>query len=337
MKILVIGDTHWKDSLSYADYISDRREGEKKEILDFIVGESKDCEHVVFMGDFFNSKNNSSEVNRQTVELLERFGTKEVYIISGNHEKKGDGKTAIDFLGEVKKPNWHIFSEINCMTAENIKIVFLPYMLNSELDVETSEEATKHIMGNLDGGDILFAHHAISGTSFNGIKTETLHEVVLPKGELEKKFKLVVAGHIHQPQQVDRTVVTGSVFTDYVGEIEKFIWKIDENMTVEKIKVPAREIHKLENPTLKQLTKLPKNSIVKIILTDKSIDVDELKVVADGFDASLIIEDYPNERKKMHIEEGAIDFNIESLLKLYSEAKGVELPKLLKGLELIKK
>ena len=73
MKILLIGDTHWKDNLSYADYISDGRVAEKKEILDFIIESSKDCDHIVFLGDFFNSKNNSSEVNRQAVEFLEKF------------------------------------------------------------------------------------------------------------------------------------------------------------------------------------------------------------------------------------------------------------------------
>lgn len=335
MKILCIGDAHFKDRLSYADHISDGRVAEKKEILDFIVKQAEDCEHVVFMGDNFNSKNNSSETNREFVEFIERFGDKEIYLIAGNHEKRGDGKTAIDFLGEVKKNNWHIFTRACWLEIDGLQMSFLPYMLNSELEVENFEDATKQIMQILNSADILFAHHSISGTTFNGVKTEELHEVVLPKEELEKKYKLVVAGHIHVPQQYGNILVTGSLFTSEVGEIEKFIWKIDENMQVEKLKVPAREIHQLTNPTSIQLTKLPKNSIVKIIVTDKNINVEELKVVASGFDAHLIVEDYPDERVKMHIEEGAIDFNIEALLKLYSEARQVDYQKLTKALQLI--
>ena len=38
---------------------------------------------------------------------------------------------------------------------------------------------------------------------------------------------------------------------------------------IEKIKLPCREIHKKVDPTLEQLAKLPKNSIVKIILTSQ--------------------------------------------------------------------
>jgi len=335
MKIGIIGDQHFKDNLSYADYIDDRRVAEKKEILDFIVDSFKDCKHVVFMGDNFNSKNNSSEVNREFIEFLERFGTKELYIISGNHEKKGDGKTAIDFIGEIKKTNWHIFTKPNSIEIEEMKIDFLPYMLNSELEETTHEDATKKIVKELKGGDIMFTHHALTGTTFNGMKSELLREIVLPREKLEKKYKIIIAGHIHQPQNVGNTLVTGSLFTSEVNEIEKFIYKIDDKLELEKFKVPAREIHKIENPTETQLKKIPSNSIVKVIVKDKKIDVTKVEKNLKRFDAQLLIEDYPSTRKKMKIEKGAFDFSIEALLKLYSESKKVDYQKLKKGLELI--
>lgn len=333
----VIGDLHMKEELSYADHILDHRVGEKKAVLDFIVESFKDCQHIVFLGDNFCHRNNSSEVNRDMVQFLERFGKKDIYLISGNHEKKGSGSTAIDFLREIKgKDNWHIYTESGKTKIGLYDVDFLPYMLNSELAVSNRDEAVEKIMKTLKGGDILFAHHSISGTTFNGIKTDTLSEIVLPKIKLEKKYGLVVAGHIHQSQQNGRTLISGNVFTNEVGDIEKFIWKIKADLGVEKIKIPQRSIYKLENPTLKQITELPKNSIVKIIISDKKIDLDELSVVAAGLDAYLLVEDYPNTRKKAHIEEGAFDFSIEALLKLYAKEKGIEEEKLLKGLALIK-
>jgi len=333
----VIGDMHFKDDLSYADYITDRRAKEKKDILDFIVKSFEDCDHIVFMGDNFNSKNNSSETNRAFVEFLERFNNKQVYVISGNHEKKGDGKTAIDFLGEVNKTNWHIFTRPGtmCIGEKPLEIDFLPYMLNSELGVENTQSAVEKITKNLIGGDILFAHHSITGTFFNGVKTDDLNEIVLPQDRLEEKYKLVVAGHIHKEQQYGRVVVTGNVFTTEVGDKEKFIFKIKEDLSLEKIKVPARQILKLEDPTNKELSMVPKDAIIKAIITNKQTNIEDLKEQLSQFDASLIIEDYPNERIKAHIEEGAFDFSIEALLKLYSEEKGVEYPKLLKGLHII--
>ena len=356
MKIGIIGDAHFKDFLSYADYISDKREGERKEILDFILESFQDCQHIVFLGDVFHSKNNSSETNRAAVEFLEKFEDKEIYLISGNHDKKGDGKTAIDFLGEIKKKNWHIFTRPGTISlivkhravGKSIdphpifKMDFLPSMLNSELGVENSEQATKEIMKHLDGGDILFTHHNITGTSFNGISTDVLKGVVLPKEKLEKKYKKIFAGDIHVPQQYGNVIITGSVFTSEVNEIEKFIWKIDDKLNIEKIKTPCREIHKLVNPKGAELSWIPENSIVKIVITDKKAypeGIEGLKELAEErFEAILFIEDYPSERKKTHIEEGAaFDFSIEALLALYAKEKGVELEKLLKGLELINK
>lgn len=332
----ILGDLHATDSLSYADYISDRRVGEKKEILDFIIKSFEDCQHIVFLGDIFNSKNNNSETNRWVIEFFERFGKKQLYLISGNHDKQGDGSTAIDFIKEIQKNNWHVYTKLEDIIIENRKISFLPYMLNSELEVETHEEATESIMKKLPGGDILFAHHAISGTTFNGIKTELLKEVVLPKEVLEKKYKLTIAGHIHTPQQVDNVLLTGSVFTNEVNEIEKFIWKIKDDLSIEKIKLPCREIHKIEDPTDEQLEKIKKDSIVKIIVTKKETKIKELKKKLEKFAAFLLIENYPDERAKMHVNEGAMDFSIENLLKMYAKAKDVDYTKLLKGLEIIK-
>jgi len=335
MKIGVIGDMHLKDSLSYSDYISDHRIAEKEAVLNFIVESFGDCDHVVLMGDNLNSKNNSSETNRQLVAFIERFKEKEIYILSGNHEKKGDGKTAIDFLKEVNKPNWNIFTKPETVSVNGKNFDFLPFMLNSELKVENSEEASSKIVKELIGGDILFAHHSITGTTFNGIKTESFKEAVLNKEELEKKYKLVVAGHIHEYQQVDNTLITGSLFTSEVGEIEKFIYKINDDLTIEKLKVPCREIYKIFNPSIEQLLKIPKNAIIKAIITNKEVDIEKLKKELSMFDASLIIESYPDERVKAHIEEGAFDFSLESLLKLYSDEKKIDYPKLIKGLELI--
>lgn len=338
MKIGVIGDAHFKDYLSYADYINDRRESEKEKIFNFIVETFQDCEVIVLLGDNFNSKNNSSKTNREFIEFLESFGPKDIFIISGNHEKKGDGSTAIDFIGAIEnKVHWHIFTKPSSfpLFGGKIKADFLPYMLNSELGVENYEEATKDIINHLDGGSILFTHHAISGTSFNGIKTDDLHEVVLPKEELEKKYKLIVGGHIHAPQKYGNVLIAGSLFTSEVGETEKFIYKISEDLTIEKFPIPARPIFKLHNPTADKLLSIPNNAILKVIITNKTVDIEELKKHLSRFDAYLLIEDYPNERKKMHIEQGAFDFGIESLLKLYSDAKGVDYAKLLKGLQLV--
>jgi len=177
-----------------------------------------------------------------------------------------------------------------------------------------------------------------------------LNEPVLPLAELKKKYKLIIGGHIHTSYQEEGTLIAGSIFNNEVGEIQKYIWKVvdgiiknsevgfstEEKSTflVEKIPLPGRSIVKLENPTNEQLSALKKDSIVKVIVSDKSIDVEQLKEKLSAFDASLIVEDYPNERTKTHVE-GALDFDIKNLLKVYADSKGLDCGKLLAGLELI--
>lgn len=84
MKILAVGDLHFKDSLGYADCLEDRRVSEKESVLSFIVDQAEDCEVIVFCGDQLNARNNSSSVLKNFVGFLERFKNKQVFIIAGN-------------------------------------------------------------------------------------------------------------------------------------------------------------------------------------------------------------------------------------------------------------
>lgn len=336
-KIGIIGDMHMKDNLSYSDYVKDQRIPEKKAILDFIVTSFADCHSVIFMGDNLNSRNNSSEVIKEFVEFVERFPHKQVYVIAGNHEKKGNGKSAIDFMREINKPNWHIITTPTAEIVEGDTVYFLPYMSRSELGVATNEEGRDKLLRAMSPSRFLFAHHAISDTFSNaGVSTNTFNEIILPKTQLENVFDVVVAGHIHKPQVSGKTVITGSVFSNEAGEIEKFIWKLDtQTNSVEKLKVPGRGIYKFENPSIDALSVLPLDAIIKAVVTSKEVRMDELKECLRRFDAHMILEQYPNERKKLHFDEGAIDFSIANLLRMYATEKKIDYEKLIKGFELI--
>lgn len=332
-KILVVGDLHMKEFLSYSDYVEDKRVAEKKEIMGVILKASKDCNTVVFLGDNFDHKNNSSEVTREFVSFLESFGDKELYILSGNHEKKGNGSTAIDFLGEIKKPNWHIITKPQVgVSVNNLKVDFLPYMLRSELGTENEKDSASKIMDEvLQGGDILFHHHTIEG-KWGSLNTGLLSEIVLSCGELMSKYKLILGGHIHTPSISNNVYLTGSIFNSHVGETGKFIHKIDtDTLNVEKISLPGRKIYGLENPTKEDLDKLEKNSIIKVVITDKTVDVDSLRKELSNFDTYLLTEQYPNTRKRVKFDEGELDLGIESLLKIYAENKGLNYDRLLSG------
>lgn len=332
----IIGDLHFKDSLGYADYIDDRREGERKEVLDFIVESFEDCDKVVMLGDQLNARNNTSESIRAFVEFVERFNNKELYIIAGNHEKRGNGKSAIDFLQEIKKPNLKVFiREVGKVGG----LVFCPYFTKSEMDAKDNDEGLRKLLEGLPGGDILFCHHAISDTLVqSGLSTNIFDEIVLPKKELESRFKLVVGGHIHKPEAYGNTVVSGSIFNNEVGEMGKSIWKISEkDFTYTEVPLPGRKIQKFENPALDDVQMSDDTGVIaKVIITDKKINIDELRKAMKCYDAVIISEQYASERKKVKNQETLIDFGIENLLGVYSKEKNVDLKLLMNGFNIIK-
>ena len=336
-KIGIIGDLHFTDNLSYNDYIKGGRSEEKNKILDFIVSSFEDCKSIIFTGDCFDRKNNSSAVVKEFTKFVEKFNNKEIYIIAGNHEKKPDGTSALDYLREIKNRKWHIITD----KIENIgDIDFVPYFTKAELEVKTNEAGTKKIMEQLGGNKILVVHYAISDSvTVSGCSTNLFDEIVLNRKDLQKKYKLVVAGHIHKPDIKDNVLIAGSIFMKTVGEIEKFVYKIDEEtLNIEKIKLPCREIHKIENPEIKDFGKISTKSIIKVIITDPKLkhQVDDIKKELEKFDASMIIENYPQERRKVHFNKGLLDMKIEDLLKIYAEKNKVSLTRLLSAWELIK-
>lgn len=401
MTIGVVGDLHLKENLGYADYIPDKRGAEKKEIFDFIHDNLNDCDTIVLIGDSLNGRNNPSNVLKEFVSFVKRFGNKDIYILAGNHEKFGDGRSAIDFMKEMKIPNWHIITNsVETITTEHGNLVFCPYFNKSEINIIENQEASEKLlelvcgnMPSLDDGilgwigrdnqtvadeqqaatlteedlssfyqetmnnnnnaealttlssdvkqnNILFVHHAISGTIVTAnTTTDLFNEPVLSKNKLLEKFDKVVGGHIHKPSDEGRVIVTGSVFNNEVGEYGKKIWKIDnETGEHESIDLPGRHIYKITDPTMPELEALKKKSIIKVVLTKKISDgTDVLKsFLRDTFDAFILLEQYPNERKKIHFEEGMLEFTPENLLKTYAKERNVPLDKLEAAYELIK-
>jgi len=338
-KILIVGDLHLKSQLPYNDYIDGGRDKEKQEVLDFVIENSKTCDTIVLLGDCCDSKNPSSDVIKEFTAFLERFNKKQkLYLLVGNHDLKANGTSSIDYLKEIKLKNWKIINGIEKIDD----FVFCSYHTRQLLEVNTNEEGQKKLMKLLPEGKILFVHQAVSDSLTNsGQNTNVFNEIVLPKKELEKKYEKIIGGHIHAPQIIGNTLISGSVFSFEVNEIEKFIHIIDEEtLEVEQIKLPVRPIYKLEDITEEKLNKLPKNSIIKAVITKKlsNAKIKELKELLDKFSGYVLLEQIPKERKKLHYNKGEniLMFSVDQLLELYSKEKKVDLAKLKYGFGLIK-
>jgi DNA repair exonuclease SbcCD nuclease subunit len=344
MKILTIGDLHFKESLGYAEFVSDRRVAEREAVYDALVKAAEDVDMVVMMGDQLNGRSNHADTLKRFVGFLERFGDKPLRLLVGNHCRWSSGASAMDFLKEIKGKNWRIISQVETETIEGNKLVFLPYFTGPEVMDEEHKDwasASKKLVDSLPNGSMLFAHHAISGTFSDGIPTESFEEVLLPMDVLLNKYKTIVAGHIHSKgvYASERVVLTGSSFTDCVGEEDKSVWKFTIDMGATQasfieLHLPVRPIIKLENPTLEALARLPGNAIVKVMVTDSTYDVAAAKKALAVFDGHVVVEQIVKERVKEVTLEGG-ELTVDKLLQAYARQRQVDFALLQYGFSLI--
>jgi len=347
MRILVVGDLHLKFELSYSSAIKDGRREEWDNVKETIHDASKTCDAVVLLGDTFNARHNHSSVIREFVDFLNGFGDKEVHILVGNHERFGTA-TALDFLKNIKHRKWLVYTEPTQTTITFISgqsVMMVPFMTPALLGVETKEEGLKKIIKSFpkEKCPLAFCHQMIGGGKFNNLPVEMMNEIILPQKDMEKHFDHTFAGHLHNKQMISPNIyMTGNIFTQEMGECDKSVWIYEKSkigkVKIEEVPLPTRGIYKLQldQVTLPDLMKIPSNSIVKCIVTNREISIDMVKKALKRFDANIVIEQYPSERSKVHFEDGGLDLGVDNLLKLYAEAKKIVYEDLKTGFELIK-
>jgi DNA repair exonuclease SbcCD nuclease subunit len=344
-KILICGDLHQRFSLPYADCIPDGRKSEWESIKAKMVETSKDCQAVVFLGDFYNARHNHSTVLKDSIDFLRSFGDKEIHIIVGNHSRYGDS-TALDFLKNIPHTNWFIYTEPMLTVVAGQEAFMIPFMTPSSLGAEDKEDGLKKLLAMFPKNAIplAFVHHGITGSKIHGQVIDFFNEIVLPQKKMEQHFSHIFGGHIHGKQNIFPSIyITGNVLTQEVGDHSKSIWTYESNGTIDveikEIPLPVRGIYKLEwsEDAEKIYGGIPKNSIVKCYVTTRGTNIELVKETLSRFDASIIVEQYLSERSKVHFEDGGLDLSVESMLKKYAEAKKLSYADLSEGFELIKK
>ena len=344
MKILICGDLHQQFTLPYADCIPDGRKAEWNEIKEKMVETSKDCQAVVFLGDFYSQRHNHSTVLKDSIDFLRSFGDKEIHIIAGNHSRYGNS-TALDYLKNIPSTNWFIYTEPRLTVVAGQEAFMIPFMTPALLGVETKEEGVKKIieMFPKDACPLLFAHHGVTGIKMHGVNADFFNEIVLPKEEIEKHFWHNFLGHWHGKQMLfPSTYIRGNVFSNEVGDHSKSIWTYESDGTIDvkisEVPLPIREIHKLDwrEDAEKIYGGIPDNSIVKCYVKTKGTDLELVKKTLSRFDASIIVEQYENTRDKVHFDGNTLDLSVPTLLKMYAESKKLDYADLIEAFEIIK-
>ena len=340
MRILVIGDMHFRVELPYGTAFQDGRRAEWAAVLRTIHDAAKKCDAVVLLGDSFNAKHNHSSVIHEFVSFLKDFGDKEIHIIIGNHSRYGE-YTALDFLKRMQHGNWHVYTEPVSVKVAGIDAAMIPFMTPALLGTHTREDGVNKLLNTLPKGELAFIHHAFHGSNVRGTALDLadfFNEIVLPSEIFSQAYKYTFAGHIHEKQRIDANIiVAGSIFTHEAGEHEKSIWIYDSEAkdAITEIPLPIRGIYKIIWESNDDKEALPSNSIVKCYVTNRQTNLEDVKKYLGFYDASMIVEQYPSERIKTHFEGKLLDLSIDTLLHLFAEAKGLSYQDLKEGFDLI--
>jgi Calcineurin-like phosphoesterase len=323
MKLLLVGDTHFQEVLPYASLFKDGRRNEWESVKQKIVDVASSCDEIILMGDSMSRKNNPSIVIDEFVKFVKTFGDKPVHILIGNHCRSGT-VTSLDFLKSIQHPNIHVYDEVTQIKIGDKTATMLPYYTFSMVGAENKKDGIQAMLAMLPKTDYLFLHHGVDTALSNGASVGTFDEIVLPTEFVKKTYAITAFGHIHEPAHVAPGVLaTGSMFTSSVGEHKKFIFTLDtETNKMQQINLPARGIYSgVHGHT--DIGSIPRNSIVKYTVRDKTADLDALRKELSVFDAHVIVTEFPNERRSVEIKNGELDLSLSKLFELYSEARNV--------------
>ena len=260
MKLGVVGDIHWS---KYSSIV--RQRGKKYSLrlencidsVNWAETTLKDCDKVIYLGDFFDSDILKSEELTALSEL--KWNDKEHIFLVGNHELG---------LHDLSFSSAHLFNIANKVVIDkpviqgygHVELCFLPYILDNTGRIEDYIYVRT---GNLPR--IIFSHNDIAGIQLGKFLTTSGFDIE----NIKCSCDLFINGHLHNETCIDNKIynignLTGQNFSEDACRYGHKVFIIDtETFDIEKIENPfAFKFFKFEN--IEDLLKynFPSNSIV---------------------------------------------------------------------------
>lgn len=220
MKIGIITDPHFRDTqkLSAKEYtILDAK-------IDCFVDivfrmQSIGVEHIVVMGDLFNSNRQSQKVIQEVCDMFNELNCN-FTVINGNHDDLYDGNS----YSIIKSIN---LKNVDCVTEPKAYsgMFFAPYISTDYMSalkkkpVKNSQDLSVEYneMFKPNKNIIFFGH--MTDTKFAFASDNNVREIYADV-DILKKFKFAFLGHIHKHQSVCENVMfTGSMCANSFGDI----------------------------------------------------------------------------------------------------------------------
>jgi DNA repair exonuclease SbcCD nuclease subunit len=212
MRVIVSGDLHLK-SWDDKHYINNL----PRKLNDILMCFNQMCEYatsnnintIIIAGDTNDTKNVVYTIGFVLLKkIIEKYNNINFYFIHGNHDstQKVDKYSAIELLNGT--------NNVRCVTTEN-------FVLDNIIMVPFSHEIYD-VVNALPSHDILISHFGVNDAQLSsGISISS------PVGLKElSKFKLVLLGHYHKPQNLGNVYYCGSIIQlrrDEKNEDKRFL------------------------------------------------------------------------------------------------------------------
>lgn len=278
MKILILGDIHLGKSINIGKpgfgKVLNSRINDQFYLLNWVLDKAKEkgVEHIVITGDVYNEpKPHPSIINlfMRFLKAAEKEKIK-IHIIDGNHDILRTGswiESALDLVPIIEMPYASQYKSIETINLDGISITMVPYVDRKMYEVDTTLEALKLLekqllpeLNKIKPGNIsvCIGHLSIENSIPIGDEIDdALNEIFCPPS-LFKGWKYTWMGHVHNHQVLHEVTDNEPYYVSHIGSMErsdfskhemlgdKYIIILDSNDSFEKIKLPNRNIYKID-------------------------------------------------------------------------------------------
>lgn len=267
-RIGVVGDVHWSRYSSILRSRGDefsRRLENCIESVNWAENLTKDCDMVVYLGDFFDS----SELNSEEITALNRVKWNDVYhyFLVGNHEMGiNDLSYSSSHLFQLIK-NGYIVDSPMSISDEDCNICFFPYLLEDHRE-SFSDYMNVHQYKVEGKKNIVFSHNDIAGVQMGKFISQSGFDI----DELSTECDIFINGHLHNGGIVKDKVInignlTGQNFSEDAFKYEHVACILDtDTLQCEVYENPyATNFYKLDTTTDNiDLSLLKSNAVITL-------------------------------------------------------------------------
>lgn len=265
MKILAIGDTHFKPDnvIESYDFI--------KKLENYISNNIENIDIIVVLGDILHTHEKvftqALNVALDFFKMLIKYKSKNVFVLVGNHDMTSNTNFLNDSHWMNSLKAWGTLTIIDKtfkhILNNNEFIVLCPYVPDGRFiealnTVKDWKEAR-----------IIFGHQSINGGKMGAIYVENVEE-------WDKKFPLLVSGHLHEKQWVNNNVY-------YVGSSQQHAFGEGEDKTIALINTKTLKVEEIDlELTTKKIIYLDSNDLEEKLPDIKVKANEQIKLVVSG-------------------------------------------------------